>query len=120
MKKHISTKIIFSLTLCISSLSAPAQNQIQQKPEFPSKEKYKNTKITSKIIPCLNSTWGYDIYLDNKLMIHQSSVPALPGNEGFKTKEAAQKAAELVISKIKKGKMPPSVTMEEMKELRIL
>jgi hypothetical protein len=44
----------------------------------------------------------------------------LPGNEGFKTKEAAAKVAELVISKMKKGEMPPSITIEELKAINAI
>ena len=54
------------------------------------------------------------------MMIHQPSAPGLPGNEGFKSKEKASKVAELVISKIKNGEMPPSITMDEMKKLGAL
>jgi hypothetical protein len=53
-------------------------------------------------------------------MIHQPSAPGLPGNEGFKTKADAEKVAKLVIDKIKKGEMPPSVTKEEMEKLKVL
>jgi len=37
-------------------------------------------------------------------MIHQTSIPGLPGNEGFKTREDVAKVAELVMSKIRKRK----------------
>jgi len=53
-------------------------------------------------------------------MIHQTSVPALPGNEGFKTREAATKVALLVIEKIKKGEMPPTISIDEMKKLKVI
>ena len=54
------------------------------------------------------------------MMIHQPSAPGLPGNEGFKTKAAAQKVADLVIQKIKNGEMPPSITKEEMQKIGAL
>ena len=68
----------------------------------------------------MDKTYGYDIYADSKLMIHQNSIPGLPGTEGFKTKAYAEKVAQLVISKIKKGEMPPTVTTEEMKKLKVI
>ena len=68
----------------------------------------------------MNKTWGYDIYMEKRLFIHQPGIPALPGNEGFKTKADAEKVARLVIGKIKKGEMPPSVTLEEMKKIKVL
>jgi hypothetical protein len=87
---------------------------------FPSGEQFKGANITYTIIPAANNTWCYDILMESRLFIHQPTAPGLPGNEGFKTKEAAAKVAELVISKMKKGEMPPSITIEEMKNLKAL
>jgi hypothetical protein len=77
-----------------------------------------NTKLAYKIIDAPNHTYGYDVLADGRLLIHQTSIPAMPGNEGFKTKADASKVAQLVIGKIKKGEMPPTVTIEEMKNLK--
>jgi len=79
-----------------------------------------NKNLIYKIIPSVNKTWGYDIYSDDKLFIHQLSIPAVPGNTGFKTKADAEKVAKLVINKIKKGEMPPTVSVEEMKKLKVI
>ena len=81
---------------------------------------YAHTKLTYKIFDAPNHTYGYDVLADGGLMIHQKSIPAMPGNEGFKTKADASKVAQLVISKIKKGEMPPTVTIEEMKKLKVI
>jgi hypothetical protein len=85
--------------------------------QFPAANQFANSKLSYKIIPAANQTWSYDILADGKMMIHQPSVPGLPGKEGFKTKVAAQRVAELVIDKIKYGEMPPSITKEEMKKM---
>ncbi len=79
-----------------------------------------NKNLTYKIIPSENKTWGYDIYYNGKLFIHQPSIPALPGNTGFTTKEAAEKVAEKVIQKINNGENPPSISIEEMKQLGVI
>jgi len=73
-----------------------------------------------KIISSKNNTWGYDILKKNILFIHQTSIPGLPGNEGFKIKSDAEKVAKLVIEKLEKGEMPPSVTQEELKKMKVL
>jgi hypothetical protein len=39
------------------------------------------------------------------------NIPALPGNEGFSTREEAQTVAEFVVKKIRKNEMPPTVTI---------
>lgn len=83
---------------------------------FPSGEQFKGANITYTIISAANNTWSYDILMEGRLFIHQPSAPGLPGNEGFKTKEAAGKVAELVIGKMRNGEMPPSITLEEIKK----
>lgn len=114
-------KKIVTLVILISGMAfSHAQTQAEQKAAFPSGEASKNKSITAKLIPSINNTWGYDILVESKLTIHQQNIPGMPGNEGFKTKKAAQKTADLVISKMKKGEMPPSVTMEEMKKLKAI
>jgi hypothetical protein len=47
-------------------------------------------------------------------------LPHLPGNEGFTTKERAQKVADLVMKKIKNNEMPPTVTIEELSSMGVL
>ena len=83
--------------------------------QFPSGTDTKN--LTYKIIPSTGKTWGYNIYNNDKLFVHQPSVPALPGNKGFTTKALAEKVAKKVIEKIGKGESPPTVSIEEMEEL---
>lgn len=109
------------LLLLIATLGASAQDKTEKGgASFPSGEAFKNATLTYSIIPAANNTWCYDILMEGRLYIHQPNAPGLPGNEGFKTKEAAAKVAQLVISKMKKGEMPPSVTIEEMKKLKAL
>jgi hypothetical protein len=84
------------------------------------KSKQTSVKYTYKIIPSICSTWGYDIYKGEKKLIHQANIPGIPGNEGFKKKSDAEKVARLVIKKLEKGEMPPSVTIDEMKKLKVL
>jgi hypothetical protein len=113
------------LLMAISAVSLFAQQTPSKSPQdagtsFPSGERFKEANITYTIITAANNTWCYNILLEGRLFIHQPSAPGMPGNEGFKTKEAAAKVAELVISKMKKGEMPPSVTVEEMKNINAL
>ncbi len=77
-------------------------------------------KLTYKIIPSEHNTWGYDIYRDDKLFVHQPHVPGMQGNDGFKTKVASETVAKEVIKKIKKGEMPPTISIEEMKKLNVI
>lgn len=50
--------------------------------------------------------WGYDILLNDTLFIHQECIPVIATKKGFPEKEQAQKAADLVLQKIKQNKLP--------------
>jgi hypothetical protein len=74
---------------------------------------YVNANIEIKTFK-LTTGWGYNIYIDGKLIVHQENIPALPGNDGFKTEADAKRVAGLVVDKIKKNIMPPSLSTEEL------
>lgn len=93
------------------------QEAIQQKEKI---NPYANAKIITKIIPSANKTFGYDILVNGKLLVHQSSIPALPGNDGFRTKEQAQKVADFVVKKIRNNEMPPTVTIKDLNSMNVL
>jgi len=81
---------------------------------------YANAEITIKIIPAANNTFGYDILLYGRPLVHQPNIPGLPGNEGFTTKERAQTVAEFVVKKIRNNEMPPTVTIEDLNTMGVL
>ena len=78
------------------------------------------SKITYNIIPSINNTFGYDILIDGKITIHQISIPGMSGRNGFRTKSDAAKVVEFIITKMKKGIMPPSITVDEMKKMNLI
>ena len=124
MKLQTPTKIIVLILFqCFATTMLFAQAQAQPDSngaKFPEAGAYANTKLTYKIIDAPNHTFCYDVYADARLLIHQTSIPAMPGNEGFKTKADASKVAQLLIDKIKNGEMPPTVTIEEMQKLKVI
>jgi len=63
--------------------------------------------------------WGYDIYVQGKKYIHQTTIPSIPGGSGFASKKDAKKVGELVVAKIAQNEMPPSVTPNELNDLKI-
>lgn len=116
-------KYLLILFVILTSLTLNAQTKITQSSEVVNAHnsaKYKDSTYIFIIIPGENKTWGYDIYFEKRLIIHQPSMPGLSGNDGFKTKAHAEKVAKLVIDKIKKGVRLPSITIEEMKQLKVL
>ena len=92
--KSLAALILFSCMsitmLFAQATSAPAQPD-GSAAKFPAASAYANTKLTYKIIDGPKQTYGYDVFADGRLMIHQTSAPALPGNVGFKTKEDAKR-----------------------------
>jgi hypothetical protein len=60
-----------------------------------------DTSFTYKIFKTQDDRYGYDIYRHDKLLIHQASIPTMPGDRGFATTKDASKVAELVIEKLK-------------------
>jgi Domain of unknown function (DUF4907) len=80
----------------------------------------KDAKLSYKIITVENNTWGYDIYNGTRLFVHQPTIPAIPGNKGFASKLFAEKVAKKVIEKIKKSESPPTITIDEMKQLGVI
>lgn len=77
-------------------------------------------RFSYKCIAAEKETFGYEIYRDGKLLIHQPTIPGASGTTGFRSKEDAEKVAVLVISKLKKNVMPPTVTKEELRVLKVI
>jgi hypothetical protein len=93
---HIFLVVLFMLFIFAglsgTAISADEATKQQKKP-------YANAEITIKIIPSANNTFGYDILLYGKRLVHQPSIPGLPGNEGF---SRAGTVAEFVVKKIRR------------------
>ena len=58
--------------------------------------------------------------MNGKPLVHQPSIPAIPGNDGFTTKGRAQKVANFVVKKIRNNEMPPTVTIDDLNKLDVL
>ncbi len=96
-------------------MAPSADTMSQKKMESPAS----NSKLTVKTYKNEDSGWGYDILANDKPYIHQPHIPAVPGIRGFSTEEKAMKAAEFVISKIKKGAGMPTISVKEMDSLGV-
>lgn len=105
--------------LSISAEQAVGKQEVKKEVRQ-QKNPYANAEITIKIIPSINNTFGYDILLYGRPLVHQPNIPGLPGNEGFTTKGRAQKIAEFVVKKIRKNEMPPTVTIKDLNSMGVL
>ena len=77
--------------------------------------KMATAQLTYFIIHVPDKEFGYTIFIDGQMYIEQKTIPALPGNHGFASKEDAEKIARLAIEKIKQGEMPPTISVEDLK-----
>ena len=100
----------------------PVQFKLQQNTkQLPAADSsLQKAAINYTVIPSKNNTWGYNIYVDGKLRIHQLTIPAMPGNEGFTSKNSTKKVAEKVTEKMRKGESLPTITVEELKTLKAI
>jgi hypothetical protein len=113
--KKIYILVIFCL---VGSIPLQAQKPNYTDLKF-SEPAIEQTKIAYRIIDAPNKTFCYDIFVDDRLLIHQPSIPGLPGIKGFVRKRDAEKVAALVIKKIKNGIMPPTIEAKELDSLEI-
>lgn len=110
-------KVLFFLIFLLSTSQLFAQQTKTNSAPVSPKSSY---SYTYKIISSVSNTYGYDIYANGALRIHQPFVPATQGNTGFATKQAAEKIARLAISKMERGQALPTISREEMKKLKAL
>lgn len=59
----------------------------------------------SRVFKVMNG-WGYDVLVNDTVIIHQESVPVLQKQQAFSQKDQAEKTAKLVIQKLKSGTLP--------------
>lgn len=67
-----------------------------------------------------NLGWGYQIFDGSKLILNQDHIPAIQGNIGFPSKEAADKTAKYIIQKLENDIFPPTLTVNELDSLEVL
>ena len=64
--------------------------------------------------------YGYQILKDGKMIIDQPTIPAIQGNRSFTSEEDALKTGEYLITKLKQGIFPPTLSVEELDSLSVL
>ena len=95
--------------------------QVTTRPvSMPTAEQVAKANITYEVIDGQDGSYGYDIYMDGKKLIHQPHIPGIAGTTGFRKKEDSQRVAELVIRKLKNKEMPPAITEQELRQLKVI
>ncbi|MDB5211504.1 MAG: hypothetical protein JWQ30_2331 [Sediminibacterium sp.] len=62
--------------------------------------------------------WGYDVYTNDSLYIHQEYIPAANGRKGFCSEAEANTIGRLVIAKMKYSKFPV-ISLKELDSCEI-
>ncbi len=92
------TIIAFLLLIAMQTTAQPLSKGTHQKKVPKSANKVSGkSQLRYDIINNGKTGFGYDILDKDKIIIHQPSVPGLPGNKGFSTKEDAAKVAKQLI-----------------------
>jgi hypothetical protein len=77
-------------------------------------------KFRIAVIESEHGGYGYDIFINDKLSIHQPHIPALAGIRGFASFKDAQQTAEAVVKKLKQKENPPTITVEELATMGVV
>jgi hypothetical protein len=126
MKSPVLFALLFVLAGCSSPESKPESVSSRDSavaPEQISTELPQADSTLSLTVSVYENTnasgWGFDILKDGKPMIHQPHIPAVSGTKGFASRAEAEAAGRLMLDKISKGVMPPTVSVEELDSMGI-
>jgi hypothetical protein len=64
-----------------------------------------------------NDTYGFDIYVDGKVVMDQSNVPGRNATNGFRSIVSAENVAKYLVDKMRSGEGKIEVTEEVLKKL---
>ncbi|PZR23236.1 MAG: hypothetical protein DI535_24430 [Citrobacter freundii] len=104
--KHIRTVLLMSAIVSISILIYSfTQGTV------------KKTARYKAVVFSVSNGWGYDILVDDSVIIHQESIPSYGNGLAFPEKEQAQQAANLVLKKLKQDEGLPTLSRFELKEI---
>jgi hypothetical protein len=78
-------------------------------------KRHNRIPVKSNVFRLANG-WGYDILVNDQLIIHQETIPAIPSKQPFVKKEHAERAAQLVIDKLRLGN-PPTLTQPDLEKI---
>jgi len=105
-KRHTITVLLVSLTISTGILVYA----------FTKRTTNKSSRFSSVVFSGLNG-WGYDILVDDSVIIHQESIPSYGNGLAFPEKQQAQQAANLVLKKLKQGGGLPTLSRFELKAI---
>lgn len=104
--KHIRTVLLMSALVSVSILIYSFTQRTVKK-----------TARYKAVVFSVSNGWGYDILVDDSVIIHQESIPSYGNGLAFTEKQQAQQAANLVLKKLKTSGGLPTLSRFELKEI---
>jgi hypothetical protein len=68
----------------------------------------------------IDDGWGFNVLKDDSLLIAQPFIPMVSGIKRFKTKDDAMRTGNLMITKLKSGVFPPTISLAELDSLQVI
>lgn len=82
-------------------------------------EAYKEQMFV-KVVPFqTDKGWGYNIFADDKLYIHQALIPGISGSYSFTSREDALQVGKLTVQKMAIRKAMPYISRSDLQQLHI-
>jgi hypothetical protein len=66
-----------------------------------------------------DSSWGFTIFMNSRPYIHNKNVPVSGSNSGFRSKNDAEKVADLFSKMLRKGNLNPKINKNTLDSLGI-
>lgn len=104
--KHIKTVLLLSGVISASILIYSFTQRTVKK-----------TARLQTVVFSVSNGWGYDILVDDSVIIHQESIPSYGNGWAFPEKQQAQQAANLVLKKLRTNGGLPTLSRFELKEI---
>lgn len=113
-------QLVWIIAMCCSmSCTDGAEQQAPaSKPAAAAEQPAPETRYDCKTID-VDGGYGYDIYVDGNLFVHQTHIPAVPGVHPFATESDAWRAGSFAVEKMKQGIVPPTISVEELQSIGI-
>lgn len=109
---------ITAVCCCMSCSDSTEQEAPAPKPAAAAEQTVTETRYDCKTID-VEGGYGYDIYVDGNLFVHQTHIPAVPGVHPFATESDAWRAGSFAVEKMKQGIVPPTISVEELQSIGI-
>jgi hypothetical protein len=66
-----------------------------------------------------DSSWGFTIFMNSRPYIHNKNVPVSGSNSGFRSKNDAEKVADLLSKMLRQGNLNPKINKNTLDSLGI-